>query len=80
MGRSHAQSLEAQRQLTRLLALNALFDAARAGDEAAFAAASIQTASRSLNKMDLVDPASDADLARCYSALLEASEPPARLS
>jgi hypothetical protein len=80
MGRSHAQSLEAQRQLTRLLALNAMFDAARAGEEGAFAAARIQASMNDLKRVDLVDPASDSDLQRCYSALLDASEPPAQLS
>ncbi|GAA5159527.1 hypothetical protein [Viridibacterium curvum] len=80
MGRSHTHSLEAQSQLTRLLALNALFDAARAGNEGAFAAARVQATVSAINKADLVDPASDADLQRCYSALLDASEPPAHLS
>jgi hypothetical protein len=80
MGRSSLHSLEANKSLAQLLALNALFDAVRAGTAGREAAATIKAAANATNAGDLADPACDALLGNCYLALMDGSDRPSRLS
>jgi len=79
MARPSIQSVEARAAFMELLALNALFDAARAGESAREAALAVQAVAQTA-KIDLVDPESDEHLRRCYDLLLEATPRPPRLS
>jgi hypothetical protein len=79
MSRQVSQSLQASKSLAQLLALNALFDAVRAGEAGREATKVIQAAAQSA-KCDLVDAGCDALLSNCYVALMEGSERPPRLS
>jgi len=80
MGRQFSQSLQASKSLAQLLALNALFDAARAGEAGRQAAAVVQSAVQAVTQDDCLDPACDALLSSCYAALMDGSERPPRLS
>ncbi|MDB5814929.1 MAG: hypothetical protein JWN23_2046 [Rhodocyclales bacterium] len=80
MGRQSLQSLQASKSLAQLLALNALFDAARAGEAGRESAAAVQSAMQIAATLDAVDPACDTLLSNCYAALMDATERPSRLS
>jgi hypothetical protein len=80
MGRSSLQSLEASKSLAKLLALNALFDAARMGEAGRDSATTIQAAGQAVRESEQADPVCDALLAHCYAALMEGGERPSRLS
>ncbi|MEC5387679.1 hypothetical protein VVD49_18240 [Uliginosibacterium sp. H3] len=80
MGRSSLQSLEASKSLAQLLALNAMFDAARMGEAGRESAKVIQAAADASNTSEPADPVCDVLLAHCYAALMENGERPQRFS
>ncbi len=80
MDRQSSPSLQASRSLAQLLALNAMFDAARAGEIGRELAATIQAATQIAIAGEVVDPGCDALLSHCYAALMDATERPPRLS
>ena len=80
MGRCPAQSLQADKSLAQLLALNALFDAARAGEGGRASAAAIKIAQQVAVAADFADPECDAMLTGCYAALMDTTDRPSRFS
>lgn len=80
MGRQLPQSLQTTQSLTQLLALNALFDAARAGEAGRESAKLTQAAAQASERADVLDQGCDALLSNCYAALMDGSERPPHLS
>lgn len=79
MSRQPLLSLQANQSIAQLLALNAMFEAARAGEAGRASAGKVQTATQ-LAQADMLDPVCDALLDDCYAALMEGSARPPRLS
>jgi hypothetical protein len=80
MGDQSLQSLQVSKSLAQLLALNAMFDAARAGEAGRESAVVVQSAVQLVAAADPYDPVCDALLSSCYAALMEGTERPPRLS
>jgi hypothetical protein len=82
MGDQSLQSLHVSKSLAQLLALNAMFDAARAGEAGREAASAVQLAVQvaTVVEADPFDPVCDALLNSCYAALMDGTERPSRLS
>lgn len=84
MGRQNQQFQEREAYLAQLLALNAMLDAARAGeaarDDAKLVASVNKAVNQTLSSDSLIDPESDAHLQFFYTELLDAAERPPRLS
>ncbi|MDB5802480.1 MAG: hypothetical protein JWL63_3419 [Rhodocyclales bacterium] len=75
-----SQSLRASECFAQLLALNVLFDAARAGEAGRESAEAVQAAVQVPAAATPQDPGCDALLASCYAALMDGSERPPHLS
>lgn len=74
------QSLDLNKSLAQLLALNALFDAARAGDAGRIAAGSVQLASDVLASQAADESLSDTFFHDCYTALMGGAPTGSKLS
>ena len=79
MGSQSLHSLQGASALAQLLALNALLDAARAGEAGREEAAVVESTLHAMPCDDLIDLECDQHLQQCYAQLMDALERPPRL-